>query len=217
MTGSDPTGQETTGQEAMGQEATGAAAIVPFEVTICGLHELDYYGGTGVSHVLSILDPDWPVPPAFGSYGAHRRLELRFHDVIEPDPPPALPPLKQHVAALLEFGRDLIAAAPGAHLLVHCHAGVSRSTAAMALILAQAAPDVPAGRVLAEVQRIRQQAWPNLRMVELGDRLLGRGGALVAATHGLHRQQLGARPGLAELMRDGGRAREVAAAGNAVR
>jgi hypothetical protein len=36
--------------------------------------------------VLSILDPDWPVPEAFGSFGEHKKLELRFHDVIEGKP-----------------------------------------------------------------------------------------------------------------------------------
>ena len=29
-------------------------------LTICGLEELDYHGARGVTHVLCILDPDWP-------------------------------------------------------------------------------------------------------------------------------------------------------------
>jgi len=37
----------------------------------------------GASDVVSILDPDWPVPSAFGACGEHQRLELRFDDVIE--------------------------------------------------------------------------------------------------------------------------------------
>jgi hypothetical protein len=37
----------------------------------------------GVSHVVSILDPDWPMPSAFGACGEHQRLELRFDDLIE--------------------------------------------------------------------------------------------------------------------------------------
>ena len=135
-----------------------------------------------MSHVLSILDPDWPVPEAFGAFGEHAKLELRFHDVIEPDIAGTTPPREEDVSALLAFGRDLMAEPPAdAHLLVHCHAGVSRSTASMALVLAQGLPDIAADRIFAEVLRIRGKAWPNLRIVEMGDALLGRGGALVAA------------------------------------
>jgi predicted protein tyrosine phosphatase len=186
--------------------------IAPFGIAVCGIEELAGHCETGVSHVLSILDPDWPVPEAFGAFGEHAKLELRFHDVIEPFPG-IEPPRVEHVARLLEFGRDLIAEPrPGAHLLVHCHAGVSRSTASMALILAQALPRVPGEAVLAEVLRIRPQAWPNLRILEIGDALLSRGGALVAAVRGVYRAQLKRRPELVRTMEDGGRGREAAAA-----
>ncbi len=189
---------------------TSADAIVPFRITVCGIGELDGHCATGVSHVLSILDPDWPVPAAFAVFGQHRKLELRFHDVIEDDVRGVLPPHEDHVAALLAFGRDLTGEPVlNTHLLVHCHAGVSRSTASMALILAQAQPKVAADRIFAEVLRLRPQAWPNLRMVEMGDRLLGRHGDLIAATHGVYRWHIRARPELADQMRDGGRGREI--------
>ena len=44
-------------------------------------------------------------------------------------------PQKPDVDAILAFGRD---AGGVRHLLIHCHAGISRSTAAMLMILAQA-------------------------------------------------------------------------------
>jgi predicted protein tyrosine phosphatase len=186
--------------------------IAPFRITVCGIEELDAHGAAGVSHVLSILDPDWPVPEAFGSFGEHEKLELRFHDVIE-ESPGQIPPGEQHVSALLGFGRDLLAEQPGAaHLLVHCHAGVSRSTAAMALILAQALPRRSGAEILGEVLRIRGKAWPNLRILEMGDAMLGRGGALVAAAATIYRHQLGKRPFLAEDFNRAGRGREIAAA-----
>lgn len=185
--------------------------IAPFRITVCGIEELEGHNEAGVSHVLSILDPEWPVPEAFGTFGEHRRLELRFHDVIE-DTGRNHGPEESHVAQLLGFGRDLLAEpAPAAHLLVHCHAGISRSTAAMTLILAQAMPERDAGEILAEVLRIREKAWPNLHIVELGDAMLGRGGTLVAAAHGVYRRQLERRPWLAEEMTRMGRAREVMA------
>ncbi len=183
--------------------------IAPFGITVCGIEELDLHGTAGITHVLSILDPDYPVPEAFAGFAAHEKLELRFNDVIEPSPT-TLPPNESHIRQLLDFGRAI---GPGDNLLVHCHAGVSRSTASMALILAQAMPQHSAAEVLAEVLRIRGRAWPNLRMVEMGDPMLDRGGALVAALHGVYRSQIVERPWLAAEMERLGRSRELAAAG----
>jgi len=185
--------------------------LAPFEITVCGIGELDEHCAVGVSHVLSILDPDAPVPPAFGTFGEHERLELRFHDVIA-DVPGMIAPQPEHVRALLRFGADLAREPPArAHLLVHCHAGISRSSAAMTLILAQALPERAAPDILQEVLRIRGKAWPNIRMLDIGDAMLGRRGTLVAAAHELYRWQLQRRPELEAPMRDAGRAREVAA------
>lgn len=183
--------------------------LAPFRITVCGIDELAGHGDAGVSHVLSILDPGWPVPSAFGTYGEHERLELRFHDIIE-DEAGMIPPRLEHIERLLAFGRDLMAEPPsGAHLLVHCHAGVSRSTASMAVILAQAQPARPAEAAFDKVLRIWPGAWPNLRIVELADALLGRQGELVAAAHGVYRRQAVRRPELVDVMRSSGRGREV--------
>lgn len=186
--------------------------IAPFQLTVCGLEELESVAAARPSHVLSILDPDWPVPEAFGTYGEHMKLELRFHDVIEELPGMVLPQ-KEHITALLNFGRDLLAEPKkDAHLLVHCHAGISRSTAAMALILAEGLPHVPADAILAQVLRIREKAWPNLRMLEMGDAMLGRGGTLPEAAHAIYRQQIEQRPFLWEFMTSAKRTRELATA-----
>jgi predicted protein tyrosine phosphatase len=185
--------------------------IIPFKITICGIDELPDHSEVGVTHVLSILDPEWPVPDAFGSFGEHERLELRFNDIIE-EVPGKIPPREEHVAKLLAFGRDMmVEPAPGAHLLVHCHAGVSRSTASMILMVAQARPDLAASAVAREIFNIRSKAWPNLRLIEIGDAMLNRGGEIVRAVNEIYRAQLVRRPELAELMTAGGRAREVAA------
>jgi predicted protein tyrosine phosphatase len=184
--------------------------FVPFDISVCGIPELEGYCEARVSHVLSILDPGAPEPHAFGAFGEHERLELRFHDVID-ERPGLLAPQPAHVEELLGFGLDLLREPPpGAHLLVHCHAGVSRSTAAMTVLLAQARPDRPAAEAVAEVVRVRPQAWPNLRVVELGDGLLGRGGELVAAVRAHYRAVAGRRPDVAQAMAAGGRGREVA-------
>jgi predicted protein tyrosine phosphatase len=183
----------------------------PFRLTICGIDELARHGAARVTHVLSILDPGWPEPGAFAVFAPHRRLELRFDDVID-QLPGTHPPQRQDVERLLAFADELGRDGPAAHLLVHCHAGISRSTAGASLILAAAAPALAADAVLAAVLRQRPRAWPNLRMIELGDALLGREGALVAAAVAIYRQALARDPALADAMIYGGRGREVAAA-----
>jgi predicted protein tyrosine phosphatase len=183
--------------------------FVPFKTTICGIDELGDHCALGVTHVLSILDPDAPEPPVFGSFGEHSRVELRFHDVIEELPDRVVPGVKQ-VQEILALGRGLTsAAATDAHLLVHCHAGVSRSTAAMTLILGQACPGRSGIEIIHEVLRIRSRAWPNLRIIELGDELLGRGGDLIGSVPIAYHSQLERRPELAEIFVREGRGREV--------
>ena len=130
-------------------------------LTICGLDELDRHSGRGVTHVLSILDPGWPEPEAFQGFDPHFRATLRFHDAIEPAPGVVLPQ-KSDVDAILAFARD---AGDVRHLLIHCHAGISRSTAAMLMILAQAHPDESEDAVVDRLLEIRPQAWPNSRMI----------------------------------------------------
>jgi len=102
--------------------------LVPFQVTICGIDELAGHCAGGVTHILSILDPGWPEPEPLNIFDLDRRLKLRFHDVIEPHPG-WIAPERWDVELLLAFGRDLVALRE-THLLIHCHAGVSRSTAA---------------------------------------------------------------------------------------
>ncbi len=186
-----------------------ARDFVPFGLTVCGLEELAGFGNAGVSHVLSILDPDHPEPPAFADYGDHQRIEFRFHDIIDPTPGETAPE-KHDVDRILSFGRDLMARPERCrHLLVHCHAGISRSTAALTMLLVQARPDRPAADAMDAVAAIRGKAWPNLRMIEFADAALGRNGDLIAAVRARHRKVGLERPELVQFMIDNGRIREV--------
>nr|WP_294521745.1 protein-tyrosine-phosphatase [uncultured Rhodopila sp.] len=189
---------------------TAAPLQLPFRVTVCGIDELASHRDALVSHLLSILDPDWPAPGVFGRFGENHKLELRFNDVID-DRPGSVAPDAAHIRQLLDFGAGLDREYD-AHLLVHCHAGISRSSASMALLIARAMPDQPGESIFAEIMRIRPQIWPNLRIVELGDQALGRNGDLIAAAHRVYGFQLGKRPELAAAFRSGGRGREVEAA-----
>ena len=181
--------------------------------TVCGLEELSGHGARGVSHVLSLLDPGTPEPEAFAAYDAHRRTTLHFHDCLGPGEGPGatalVPPEPEHVAAILDFGRGLDGAA---HILVHCHYGLSRSTAALLILFAQAEPGVDAEALVARLHGLREPAWPNARMIGFADAMLGREGALSEAVRGLHARQLRVRPHLAGVLRDLGRGTEVDAA-----
>jgi predicted protein tyrosine phosphatase len=180
---------------------------LPFTVSICGLSELRQYRDAHVSHVLSILDPEFPAPTAFSDYGAHKKLELRFDDIINEEPK-LRAPQQEHVDALLAFGAGL-ESEPDAHLLVHCHMGISRSTASTALLVAQAAPDMAPAEIFAELHKIRPQIWPNLRIIEMGDKKLGRNGTIIAALRDLYRAQIEHDPNWVADMRAEGRGREI--------
>ncbi len=178
-------------------------------ITICGIPELGEHCEAGVTHVLSILDPGWPDPDAFSDFPPHRREALRFHDVIAPVSSATVLPSADDVARLLEFGREAMAAGPDTHLLIHCHAGISRSTASAALLLAQADPARSADEIFAEIGRLRPRAWPNLLLLELGEAALGRPGEIVPAVAFQYRRVADADPSFAMFIRDAGRGREV--------
>jgi predicted protein tyrosine phosphatase len=182
---------------------------LPFQITICGIEELAGHAEGRVSHVLSILDPDRAEPEAFGTWGEHARLELRFHDVIE-DGSNIEPPQPHHVEQILTFGRDVLRDPEALrHLLVHCHMGISRSTAAMSLLLAQAQPSTPARDILHQVLAIRERAWPNLRVLTYGEEQLGRKGEFTESVAEIYSHQLEKRPQIEEFFTEVGRGREV--------
>lgn len=180
-------------------------------LTICGIEELPAHRPRGVTHVLSLLDPGWPDLEAFRSYDHHHRTTLHFNDIIDPQPGRTMPTCDD-VAAILRFGEELEASArerDEGHLLVHCHMGVSRSTAAMLSLLSQVHADENEDRLFARLREIRPQAWPNSVMVGFADDLLGREGRLVAALKRHYGQQVSRDPALAQWMIDLGRRREV--------
>src|SRR5262249_1769564 len=130
---------------------------------------------------------------------------------IEPAPNTVLPE-SNHVEEILRFGSFLTKDASGpeqAHLLVHCHMGISRSTAAMAVLMAQSDPDESERRIFAQLLSLRPQAWPNSLMVEFADTLMGRQGRMMSALANLYAQQLVKRPETEHFMRTHGRSREV--------
>jgi predicted protein tyrosine phosphatase len=180
-------------------------------LTICGIAELPDQRGRSVTHVLSILDPDHPDPEAFGAYHPHHRTILRFHDIINPIEGMILPE-PEHVAAVLRFGKEIAAGSAErseGHLLVHCHMGISRSTAAMLTLLAQTYPEENEDRLFERLTEIRPQAWPNSLMIGFADDLLSRNGRLIDALRRHYGHQIRRMPQYVQFMHDLGRSREV--------
>lgn len=180
-------------------------------LTVCGIEELPGQSARDVTHVLSLLDPELPDLEAFGAYGRHHRTTLRFHDIIA-EAPNRVMPRPDHVEAILRFGADFLERqdrqAPS-HLLVHCHMGVSRSTAAMLALMAQANPDASGESLFARLVTIRPQAWPNSQMVGFADEQLGRGGELRAALGRHYFRQINSRPEFTLWMTQLGREAEL--------
>jgi predicted protein tyrosine phosphatase len=129
------------------------------------------------SHLVTLLSPEHMVD-IHPEFGAARHLRLGVQDIVDSaagDTPPA----EHHILQLLEFGRGWNAGP--APLLVHCWAGISRSTAAAYILACDiAGPGMEA--TLARILRERAaHAAPNRLMVQIGDELLGRGGKMVDA------------------------------------
>lgn len=180
--------------------------------TVCGLEELDGHATAGISHILSILDPELADPVSFQAYDRHHRTVLRFHDIIEPQAGMILP-TPDHVRQIIDFGDEMVEEAEEegrqAHLLIHCHMGISRSTAAMAMMLLAADPDASEDEVMDRLFSIRSHAWPNALMIGFADEILGREGRLTAAVGRLYARQIALKPHLVEVFKRLGRAREV--------
>jgi predicted protein tyrosine phosphatase len=122
-----------------------------------------------------------------------QRWVLRFHDIATPTPLMNAPGADD-VGDLLSVGRELDAALADSHLLVHCHAGVSRSTAAAGILMARTNVGREA-EAFETVIRLRPGAAPNQRMVKLADRQLQRDGRLVEGLERMNARRFATRPG----------------------
>jgi predicted protein tyrosine phosphatase len=87
-------------------------------------------------------------------------------------------PDEEHVAELLSFVRRWDRRAP---LVMHCYAGISRSTASAFASVCALNPQRDEDAIAQALRRASPTATPNIRIVSLADRLLGRDGRMVAA------------------------------------
>lgn len=134
----------------------------------------------GPSHLVTLLDPDSMIETPKGIEAA-RHLRLSVNDITEPIDT-LVPPGEAHVAKLISFIRAWDQQSP---MLVHCWAGISRSTAA-AFIALCVLNENESEDLLAQLVRARgAHAFPNRLMVRHADELLQRKGRMLNAVEAL--------------------------------
>jgi len=72
-------------------------------------------------------------------------------------------------------------------MVIHCWMGVSRSPAAAAIASLAIDPEEDDFELAGRLRRVAPHATPNPRLIEFGDRLLGRDGRLIAAIKAIGR------------------------------
>lgn len=114
---------------------------------------------------------------------AENHLVLSMHDIVEVQPD-MTPPAVAHVESLLDFARSWDRARP---LVIHCYAGISRSTAAAFIVAAALAPGRDEHELARALRRASPSATPNQRLVAIADDMLARAGRMKAAIGGIGR------------------------------
>jgi predicted protein tyrosine phosphatase len=145
-------------------------------IHVCSLARLhETVAGTGARHIVSLLGDERFERPR--GIAAANHLWLRLHDISSPLDGYVLPE-EEHVADLLQFVRSWDRRAP---LVVHCYAGISRSTASAFASVCALASHRDEASIAQALRRASPTATPNMRIVRLADRLLGRDGRMIAA------------------------------------
>jgi predicted protein tyrosine phosphatase len=147
------------------------------EVHVCPLSQVpDTVARARASHLVSLINDNTPVSRP-QSIAAANHLFLGVNDIVEPMEGMVLP-AEEHVRELIDFVDTWDRARP---IVVHCFAGISRSTAAAFITLCAVNPARDEGEIAQQIRSKSRFASPNPLIVALGDRLLGRDGRMTAA------------------------------------
>jgi predicted protein tyrosine phosphatase len=127
------------------------------------------------SHVISLLDPGthFPALPALGD----RHLRIGVHDIeLEEHGFDAV--CDKRIRTLLDFVQKWEREDP---ILIHCYAGISRSTASAFITACAHNPSADEEEIALALRQASSTASPNRRFIALADAELGRGGRMVKA------------------------------------
>lgn len=144
-------------------------------IYVTSLFEMPHYVTTlRPSHLVSIIQPELQ-PETPPEITPENHLRVQVHDISEPAPG-SVHPGERHIRQLIDFLREWPARAP---LLVHCYAGISRSTAAA--LIARVVKSGNALDAALALRRAAPHARPNSLIIGLADQILGLDGGLIDA------------------------------------
>ena len=155
-------------------------------VHVCPLSQVAVtVAASSASHLVSVINDDTPVerPPSIAS---QNHLFIGINDIVEPQDGLIVPD-ESHVRELLDFVEIWDRQRP---LVIHCYAGISRSTAAAYVALCAVRPETSERDIAMRMREASSVAFPNPLIVAHGDRLLGRGGRMVEAVGAMGRGEL---------------------------
>jgi predicted protein tyrosine phosphatase len=146
-------------------------------ILVCPLSRLqDSVEECGARHVVTLVRDETRV---FRPHGIEpdNHLWLQVDDIAEPIDG-YIAPAMEHVEKLVAFVERWKREQP---LVIHCFAGISRSTAAAFISACALSPGRDEGEIAWRLRRASRTASPNPRLVALADDFLGRGGRMKSA------------------------------------
>jgi predicted protein tyrosine phosphatase len=149
-------------------------------ITIASLDEVEMLAGTPFTKIISIndahLEEEGGYERRIKAYFPKARAVFSYFDDV--DYPTEDGPQENEIGLLLDFSQRFTMADK---ILIHCRAGVSRSTALAYAVACQHSKPGQEAEAFAYVRQIRPQLFPNGLIVKMADRILKRKGRLLAA------------------------------------
>lgn len=150
---------------------------------VCSLSRLEEtVERAGATHVVTLISGDMHVPTPNG-ITPDNHLYLTFNDIID-KVDGLTPPGEADVQRLLDFVRAWDRSTP---MVIHCWAGISRSTAGAYITACALNPDRSEHELAAILRGQAPSATPNARLVSIADKLLDRDGRMIDAVQGIGR------------------------------
>ncbi|MBL4645800.1 MAG: protein tyrosine phosphatase [Hyphomicrobiales bacterium] len=152
-------------------------------IYVCSLDKLgETAQRSGASHIATLINADTPVPRP-ETVEEKNHLFLGFNDIVTPTNG-MTPPAAEHVERFLEFVRSWDQVNP---MIVHCWAGVSRSTAGAMIATCALRPELDEALIANTIRARSKEATPNIRLIGFADDLLNRQGRMVDAVEKIGR------------------------------
>lgn len=146
-------------------------------IHVCSLADLHpTVASTGASHILTVMANVAQVQrPASVLEANHLRVQM---DDITESMQGFTAPSESHVEQVLGFVRTWDRKAP---MVIHCYAGISRSTASAFTAICALNPGRDEGSIARQIRALSPSAYPNRLIVTLADKALKRNGRMVRA------------------------------------